>query len=68
MFSQHNFCERFVTFQKSILAVRRGYQPNYMSLVKRDFKTEKQEKNAKHIGFYFLKHNCLKPNKHTFIV
>ena len=41
MLLQHNFCERFVTFQKSILAVRKGYQLNYMHLIKYDFKTEK---------------------------
>ena len=41
MLLQLIFCERFVTFQNSILAVRKGYQPNYMHLIKYDFKTEK---------------------------
>ena len=29
---------------------------------------KKQEKNAKHIGFYFLKHNCSKLNKQPIVV
>ena len=33
MLLQLIFCERFVTFQNSILAQKTDYQPNYMQFV-----------------------------------